>query len=173
MKLNVDRVPLSRKDFNYIPERNNEQYKDSTLKRLPRLASIKHLQHLILGRIQDSNAVISHFNDFSENCFTQLSDDFGFRKNRIFSRMKQEFNQFGVMQTSTLKLLLIEECEVWLVHSPCNSFRITTRSTWDCCLPAQFQTSTSTEKLPELSSRIKQPTHVPPNNTPAESSLMD
>ncbi|GAA0141952.1 hypothetical protein LIER_02971 [Lithospermum erythrorhizon] len=60
------------------------------------------------------------------------------------------------------------------VHSPCDSFRITTRSTWIVALSISIsKTSTSTEEPPELSSRINQPTHVPPNNTPAESSLMD
>ncbi|KAM7270354.1 hypothetical protein ACFE04_029568 [Oxalis oulophora] len=29
-----------------------------------------------MGRLQDSNAVLSHFNDFSENCFAELSAHF-------------------------------------------------------------------------------------------------
>ncbi|GAA0141953.1 hypothetical protein LIER_02972 [Lithospermum erythrorhizon] len=55
------------------------------------LASLKHLQHLILGRIQDSNAVLSHFNDFSENCFTQLSDDFQ-NKTRLLKSIKADLD---------------------------------------------------------------------------------
>ncbi|KAK6932078.1 putative domain KxDL [Dillenia turbinata] len=29
-----------------------------------------------LGRLQDSNAVLSHFNDYSEYCFAEVSGDF-------------------------------------------------------------------------------------------------
>ncbi len=39
------------------------------------LHSLNHLQHTILGRLQDSNAVLSHFNDFSEHCFAEISGD--------------------------------------------------------------------------------------------------
>ncbi|KAL9329507.1 hypothetical protein ACSQ67_004510 [Phaseolus vulgaris] len=36
---------------------------------------LNHLQHTILGRLQDSNAVLSHFNDFSQHCFAEISGD--------------------------------------------------------------------------------------------------
>eukprot|EP00252_Welwitschia_mirabilis_P026846 TRINITY_DN8961_c0_g1_i1.p1 TRINITY_DN8961_c0_g1~~TRINITY_DN8961_c0_g1_i1.p1 ORF type:complete len:121 (+),score=28.79 TRINITY_DN8961_c0_g1_i1:63-425(+) len=34
------------------------------------------LQQLILGRLQDSNAVLSHFNEYSEQSFAAISSDF-------------------------------------------------------------------------------------------------
>lgn len=40
------------------------------------LDSLNQSQDLILGRLQDSNAVLSHFNEYSENCFAEVSADF-------------------------------------------------------------------------------------------------
>ncbi|KAJ4849724.1 hypothetical protein Tsubulata_036158 [Turnera subulata] len=55
------------------------------------LDSIKQLQHLILGRLQDSNAVLSHFNEYSENCFAEVSGDFA-RNTRILKSMKSDLD---------------------------------------------------------------------------------
>ncbi|KAJ0017588.1 hypothetical protein Pint_11217 [Pistacia integerrima] len=47
-----------------------------TLTKEEDLNSLKQLQYLILGRLQDSNAVLSHFNEYSEHCFDEVSGDF-------------------------------------------------------------------------------------------------
>ncbi|KAF7842468.1 kxDL motif-containing protein 1 [Senna tora] len=55
------------------------------------LHSLKQLQLTILGRLQDSNAVLSHFNDFSENCFAEISGDIS-RNTRILKSMKSDLD---------------------------------------------------------------------------------
>ncbi|CAI9089648.1 OLC1v1024261C1 [Oldenlandia corymbosa var. corymbosa] len=55
------------------------------------LDSLKQLQQLILGRLQDSNAVLSHFNEFSESCFTEVSADFS-RNTRLLKSMKSDLD---------------------------------------------------------------------------------
>ncbi|CAM8924448.1 hypothetical protein QQ045_021777 [Rhodiola kirilowii] len=55
------------------------------------IESLKQHQLLILGRLQDSNAVLSHFNDFSENCFTEVSGDFS-RNTRLLKSMKLDLD---------------------------------------------------------------------------------
>ncbi|XVE89355.1 hypothetical protein DITRI_Ditri19aG0195500 [Diplodiscus trichospermus] len=55
------------------------------------LDSLKHLQLLILGRLQDSNAVLSHFNEYSEHCFAEVSSDFT-RNTRILKSMKSDLD---------------------------------------------------------------------------------
>ncbi|KAK8630892.1 hypothetical protein V6N13_079663 [Hibiscus sabdariffa] len=55
------------------------------------LGSLKHLQLLILGRLQDSNAVLSHFNEYSENCFAEVSSDFS-RNTRMLKSMKSDLD---------------------------------------------------------------------------------
>ncbi|KDO75274.1 hypothetical protein CISIN_1g033257mg [Citrus sinensis] len=50
------------------------------------LDSLKQLQYLILGRLQDSNAVMSHFNEYSENCFAEVAGDFS-RNTRLLKSM--------------------------------------------------------------------------------------
>ncbi|KAM7257175.1 hypothetical protein ACFE04_012916 [Oxalis oulophora] len=55
------------------------------------LDSIKQLQHLIMGRLQDSNAVLSHFNDFSENCFAELSAHFA-TNTRLLKSIKSDLD---------------------------------------------------------------------------------
>ncbi|XP_042518897.1 kxDL motif-containing protein CG10681-like isoform X2 [Macadamia integrifolia] len=53
--------------------------------------TLKQLQNLILGRLQDSNAVLSHFNDFSEQCFAEISSDLS--KNTLLLRsMKMDLD---------------------------------------------------------------------------------
>ncbi|KAJ3670484.1 hypothetical protein LUZ60_010808 [Juncus effusus] len=53
--------------------------------------SIKHTQHVILGRLQDSNAVLSHFNEYSEKCFDELSPEF-MRKMRLIQSVKSDLD---------------------------------------------------------------------------------
>ncbi|MCL7036129.1 hypothetical protein MKW94_019293 [Papaver nudicaule] len=53
--------------------------------------SLKQSQNLILGRLQDSNAILSHFNDYSERCFTQIAPDFN-RNTRLLSSMKTDLD---------------------------------------------------------------------------------
>ncbi|KAL8171729.1 hypothetical protein V2J09_023533 [Rumex salicifolius] len=53
--------------------------------------SLKQMQHLILGRLQDSNAVLSHFNDFSENCFDEVATDFA-KNTRMLRSMKLDLD---------------------------------------------------------------------------------
>ncbi|GMI72928.1 hypothetical protein like AT3G29130 [Hibiscus trionum] len=55
------------------------------------LDSLKHLQLLILGRLQDSNAVLSHFNVYSEHCFAEVSGDFS-RNTRMLKSMKSDLD---------------------------------------------------------------------------------
>ncbi|PIN07332.1 hypothetical protein CDL12_20101 [Handroanthus impetiginosus] len=55
------------------------------------LDSIKQSQNLILGRLQDSNAVLSHFNEYSENCFVEVSADFS-RNTRLLRSMKSDLD---------------------------------------------------------------------------------
>ncbi|KAF5472577.1 hypothetical protein F2P56_009286 [Juglans regia] len=55
------------------------------------LDSLKQLQHLILGRLQDSNAVLSHFNEYSEHCFDEVSGDFS-RNTRLLRSMKSDLD---------------------------------------------------------------------------------
>ncbi|XP_071921257.1 kxDL motif-containing protein LO9-177 isoform X2 [Coffea arabica] len=55
------------------------------------LDSIRQLQHLILGRLQDSNAVLSHFNEYSEHCFAEVSADFS-RNTRLLKSMKSDLD---------------------------------------------------------------------------------
>ncbi|XP_026429462.1 kxDL motif-containing protein 1-like [Papaver somniferum] len=53
--------------------------------------SLKQSQNLILGRLQDSNAILSHFNDYSERCFAQVAPDFN-RNTRLLSSMKADLD---------------------------------------------------------------------------------
>ncbi|KVI00719.1 kxDL motif-containing protein 1 [Cynara cardunculus var. scolymus] len=55
------------------------------------LDSLKQLQHIILGRLQDSNAVLSHFNDYSENCFAEVSSDLS-KNTRLLKSMKSDLD---------------------------------------------------------------------------------
>ncbi|VVB04412.1 unnamed protein product [Arabis nemorensis] len=62
-----------------------------TLVKAEDLNSLRHLQHLILGRLQDSNAVLSHYNEFAENCFTDVSLEFS-RNTRLLKSMKADLD---------------------------------------------------------------------------------
>ncbi|KAG8062838.1 hypothetical protein GUJ93_ZPchr0003g17373 [Zizania palustris] len=55
------------------------------------VGSIKQTQHLILGRLQDSNAVLTHFNEYSERCFAEVSSDFA-SKTRLLKSMKADLD---------------------------------------------------------------------------------
>ncbi|XP_062095005.1 kxDL motif-containing protein LO9-177-like [Humulus lupulus] len=55
------------------------------------LDSLKQMQNLILGRLQDSNAVLSHFNEYSENCFAEVSGDFS-RNTKVLKSMKTDLD---------------------------------------------------------------------------------
>uniref|UniRef100_A0A7N1A556 KxDL domain-containing protein n=1 Tax=Kalanchoe fedtschenkoi TaxID=63787 RepID=A0A7N1A556_KALFE len=55
------------------------------------IETLKQQQMLILGRLQDSNAVLSHFNDFSENCFSEVSSDLA-RSTRVLKSMKPDLD---------------------------------------------------------------------------------
>ncbi|KAL5218416.1 hypothetical protein ABZP36_019100 [Zizania latifolia] len=45
----------------------------------------------ILGRLQDSNAVLTHFNEYSERCFAEVSNDFA-SKTRLLKSMKADLD---------------------------------------------------------------------------------
>ncbi|CAN8265952.1 unnamed protein product [Cochlearia groenlandica] len=62
-----------------------------TLVKSEDLNSLRHLQHLILGRLQDSNAVLSHYNEFAENCFADVLSDFS-RNTRLLKSMKTDLD---------------------------------------------------------------------------------
>ncbi|XP_074282439.1 kxDL motif-containing protein LO9-177-like [Silene latifolia] len=55
------------------------------------IEKLKQTQHLILGRLQDSNAVLSHFNEHSEDCFTDVIADFT-KNTRILKTMKTDLD---------------------------------------------------------------------------------
>ncbi|XP_052179438.1 uncharacterized protein LOC127792856 [Diospyros lotus] len=55
------------------------------------LNALKQLQHLVLGRLQDSHAVLSHFNEYSENCYAEVSSDFS-RNTRLLKSMKSDLD---------------------------------------------------------------------------------
>ncbi|KAG8385212.1 hypothetical protein BUALT_Bualt03G0018300 [Buddleja alternifolia] len=55
------------------------------------LDSLKQSQNLILGRLQDSNAVLSHLNEYSENCFAEVSADFS-KNTRLLRSMKSDLD---------------------------------------------------------------------------------
>lgn len=44
-----------------------------------------------LGRLQDSNAVLSHFNDYSENCYAEVSSDL-YTNTRLLKSMKLDLD---------------------------------------------------------------------------------
>uniref|UniRef100_A0A5B6YNH9 KxDL domain-containing protein n=2 Tax=Davidia involucrata TaxID=16924 RepID=A0A5B6YNH9_DAVIN len=69
------------------------------------LESLKKLQHIILGRLQDSNAVLSHFNEYSEHCFAEVSSDFS-RNTRLLRSMKSDLDYiFQKLRTLKAKIL--------------------------------------------------------------------
>ncbi|KAL5209682.1 hypothetical protein ABZP36_005305 [Zizania latifolia] len=55
------------------------------------VGSIKQTQNVILGRLQDSNAVLTHFNEYSEQCFAEVSNDFA-SKTRLLQSMKADLD---------------------------------------------------------------------------------
>ncbi|XP_024400087.1 kxDL motif-containing protein LO9-177 [Physcomitrium patens] len=55
------------------------------------VGTLKHQQLLILGRLQDSNAVLSHFNDFSDRSFTAVANDFS-QNTRLLKSMKSDLD---------------------------------------------------------------------------------
>ncbi|GAB2280819.1 hypothetical protein Dimus_015442 [Dionaea muscipula] len=69
------------------------------------LESLKQLQLLILGRLQDSNAVLSHFNDVSENCFGEVTADFS-KNSRLLKSMKSDLDHiFEKLRSMKRKIL--------------------------------------------------------------------
>lgn len=78
-----------------------------------------------LGRLQDSNAVMSHFNEYSENCFAEVAGDFS-RNTRLLKSMKLDLDYIFQKLRYCLSVLLILFLLVKL-HSPyvvhiCNLF---------------------------------------------------
>ncbi|XP_068655765.1 kxDL motif-containing protein LO9-177-like [Aristolochia californica] len=55
------------------------------------IESIKHFQNLILGRLQDGNAVLSHFNDYSEQCYAAVSGEIA-KNARLLKSMKSDLD---------------------------------------------------------------------------------
>nr|GEZ20120.1 hypothetical protein [Tanacetum cinerariifolium] len=55
------------------------------------LDAIKQLQNIIFGRLQDSNAVLTHFNDYSEQCFAEVSSDLS-TNTRLLKSMKSDLD---------------------------------------------------------------------------------
>ncbi|XP_020523886.1 kxDL motif-containing protein 1 isoform X2 [Amborella trichopoda] len=66
--------------------------------------TLKHLQLLILGRLQDSNAVLSHFNDFSEQCYAEVVSDFT-RSTHVLRSMKADLDHiFQTLRSMKAKI---------------------------------------------------------------------
>ncbi|GBG91615.1 hypothetical protein CBR_g52649 [Chara braunii] len=55
------------------------------------LNEIKRLQMQMLGRLQDSNAVLSYFNDFSARSFSVVASDFG-KNTKILRGMRGDLD---------------------------------------------------------------------------------
>ncbi|KAJ0980462.1 hypothetical protein J5N97_008717 [Dioscorea zingiberensis] len=69
------------------------------------LDSINQLQHLILGRLQDSNAVLTHFNEYSERCYADVSSDFS-KNTRLLKSMKSDLDHiFMKLRSMKSKLM--------------------------------------------------------------------
>ncbi|CAO2828748.1 unnamed protein product [Amaranthus hypochondriacus] len=69
------------------------------------IESLKQMQHLILGRLQDSNAVLSHFNEYSENCYADVIADFS-RNTRVLKSMKTDLDYiFQKLRSMKSKIL--------------------------------------------------------------------
>ncbi|BBH01161.1 hypothetical protein Prudu_011339, partial [Prunus dulcis] len=59
-----------------------------------------------LGRLQDGNAVLSHFNEFSENCFAEVAGDFS-RHTRLLRSMKSDLEYIFQKLSSLEKFKII------------------------------------------------------------------
>ncbi|RRT68444.1 hypothetical protein B296_00025078 [Ensete ventricosum] len=58
-----------------------------------------------MGRLQDSNAVLSHFNEYSERCYAELSGDFT-RNVRLLKSMKSDLDHiFAKLRSMKAKLI--------------------------------------------------------------------
>ncbi|XP_021298100.1 kxDL motif-containing protein 1 isoform X2 [Herrania umbratica] len=58
-----------------------------------------------LGRLQDSNAVLSHFNEYSEHCFAEVSSDFS-RNTRLLKSMKSDLDYiFQKLRSMKVKIM--------------------------------------------------------------------
>lgn len=58
-----------------------------------------------LGRLQDSNAVLTHFNEYSEQCFAEVSSDFA-SKTRLLKSMKDDLDHI-FMKLRNMKSRLV------------------------------------------------------------------
>ncbi|XP_010923679.1 kxDL motif-containing protein LO9-177 isoform X1 [Elaeis guineensis] len=66
--------------------------------------SVKQIQHLILGRLQDSNAVLAHFNEYSERCYAEVSGDFS-RNTQLLKSIKSDLDHiFTKLRSMKAKL---------------------------------------------------------------------
>ncbi|MFQ6658234.1 hypothetical protein Gotur_027592 [Gossypium turneri] len=74
---------------NICPEREQD-FSNSVAKMIINL-QWNVVQTILLGRLQDSNAVLSHFNEYSEHCFAEVSSDFS-RNTRMLKSMKSDLD---------------------------------------------------------------------------------
>ncbi|KAF6150634.1 hypothetical protein GIB67_022246 [Kingdonia uniflora] len=75
-----------------------------TLINTDQVDNINELQHLILGRLQDSNAILSHFNDYSQQCFAEVSGDLS-HNTRLLRSMKLDLDYiFQKLSTVSLRI---------------------------------------------------------------------
>ncbi|KAL5577381.1 hypothetical protein UlMin_019080 [Ulmus minor] len=83
---------MEQKEKEPIEEASEEVSREfKTLINSQDLESLKQTQHLILGRLQDSNAVLSHFNECSENSYSEVSGDFS-KNTRLLKSMKSDLD---------------------------------------------------------------------------------
>ncbi|KAL3522840.1 hypothetical protein ACH5RR_015674 [Cinchona calisaya] len=108
--------PTDKESIKAAAEEISKEFK--TLINSEDLDSIKQLQHLMyspplfifflssaLGRLQDSNAVLSHFNEYSEHCFAEVSADFS-RNTRLLRSMKSDLDYiFQKLRSMKAKIL--------------------------------------------------------------------
>ncbi|KAL6500602.1 hypothetical protein OROHE_025399 [Orobanche hederae] len=70
------------------------------------LDSLRQSQNIILGRLQDSNAVLCHFNEYSENCFAEVSADFS-KNTRLLKTIKSDLD-YIFQKIRSLKAKIME-----------------------------------------------------------------
>lgn len=60
-----------------------------------------------LGRLQDSNAVLAHYNEFAENCFADVSLEFA-RNTRLLKSMKADLDYIFLKLRYAIPVLVSE-----------------------------------------------------------------
>lgn len=87
-----------------------------------------------LGRLQDSNAVLSHFNEYSENCYAEVSGDLT-KTTRVLKSMKSDLDY--IFQ----KLRLVHHIWFHRFHLNCWEYTLLFSSYYNDCVTVLLQFS--------------------------------